>query len=178
MIKQTLVAISILLITSVSVGGELITIKAFGYTLGEPTDVSGLKKLETSSHAGDEYAFTPEKPYGIFDTYIVRVTPKAKRVFYVEASAKVETRAECESEFGAVTTALDKKYGKGKDNIAASMAGVKQLRYKGKNGRIVAQCMTMGGYEASVNYIADDIEKAAIRERGELLSGERNDGSL
>lgn len=170
------IATSLALISTYANSSTLI--EAFGYKLGESTNTSNLKKIATKTHAGDEYSFSPDNLYGVFNDYRIRVTPKTNRVFFISAKGEVKNRAECESEFGAVSSVLDKKYGKGTENLAAQMAGIKQLRYKGSNGRIVVQCLKVLQYEISVNYISDKVEKAAISERGELKSSSRNNSVL
>ena len=169
----------ITLFASISIQADnSVEIEAFGYKLGDSTNVESLIKVSTTSHAGDEYKFSPQKLYGVFVDYRIRVTPETSKVFYIKASGEVKNKAECESEFGAITAVLDKKYGRGKENLAAQMAGMKQLRYSGSNGRIVVQCSKLLKYEVSVNYISDEVEKEAIAERGKQKSSGRNNSVL
>ncbi len=138
--RRTMVAL-LLALPLVAVAGNAIE-GAFGIRLGEPLDVSGMKRLEAEERGekGEVYAFTPDHPYPPLDEYTVVVGPVTKRVYSIRAEGSVKNRTVCREELARLEKVLGRKYGSRHRNPAVRMADASQISFGEGARRITASC--------------------------------------
>ncbi|HHH36663.1 MAG TPA: hypothetical protein ENK48_07530 [Gammaproteobacteria bacterium] len=139
--KQRYLAVFLSVLPLVAMAADAIE-GAFGIRLGEPLDVSGLKRIETASHdeGGEVYAFTPEHPYPPLDEYTVVVGPVSHRVYSIRAVGTVKNRTVCREELANLERVLSRKYGRKNPDPAARMTGASRISFGRGARRITASC--------------------------------------
>lgn len=151
----------------------------FGYKFKEKIDVSNLEFIKATKVEGDQYKYTPEKPYGNLTTYSVYVTPKTQSVYKIEATGHFQTEADCKQELSSLEEALSKKYGAKKPDFSAAISGTPIIRLGGNGKRIVGMCnLYAAPYRLNLAYMDDDQTQVAKRERASIINSERDVSGL
>ncbi|GEM_PF-4395141 len=87
---------------------------AFGVTFGETVETlksNGFDPVQGKAK-GAIYNFQPQKKYKVFSNYLVKVTPKSRKIFTVGGIGKTEAMKACQKELNTLEKILTKKYGK------------------------------------------------------------------
>ncbi len=134
---------------------------AFGVTFGETVGVlksNGLNPSPIETIEG-AYFFQPEKGYKVFSNYLVRVTPKSRKIFNVGAFGKMENKEVCETELKTLERILNKKYGKPSNQTD------KFILINQEKGGIRAVCKSNS---LNIYYLDFELQDQARKEKEEI----------
>lgn len=152
---------------------------AFGLKLGE--DFKNLKVVKNIELTNGSilYQVIPPNPMGDkFQTYMVSITPKTKKVNFIRADKDYEgygNRDECRKDKDEMLLLLENKYGK-----FQLLPGLNINENKSKeinDTTILANCNMMGE-TFSLYYISDKYNKISDKEKNDLIIEKTNSDML
>ena len=112
--KAFLILASVLLApVSTALSAEEKITGAFGLKLGQ---ILSSQMIETSelafTYKGDDtYSFSPEKEFRSFSTYMVKITPKTRKIYSISAEGNIRSASACGKEQALIMAIIKKKYG-------------------------------------------------------------------
>ena len=137
-IKAFLILASVLLApVSKSLGAEENITGAFGVKLGETLYSQEIEnpELAFTYENDDTLSFYPDKKFRSFSTYVVKITPKTRKIYSISATEGMDDASTCEKEQALIMVLLTKKYGE-KDPFSLYGQTISQ-----DNRRVATQCI-------------------------------------
>lgn len=175
-IKVCLILASVLLSSvSTSLSAEEKITGAFGVKLGQILSSQMIKtsKLAFSYKSDDTYFFSPDKKFRSFSVYVVKITPKTRKIHSIGAVGSMDDDSTCEKEQALIMAIIKKKYGEIEKDALSSLQVIMQ-----GNRDVATKCSGLFDVKLTILYGDSKLAELAENERIELESSKVDSSGL
>ena len=184
-IKAFLILASVLLApVSTSLSAEEKITGAFGVKLGQILSSQMIKtsELAFTDEGDDTYSFSPDKKFRSFSTYMIKITPKTRKIYSISAEGKIYSDPTCEEEQALIMAIIKKKYEE-VNELSSLLSGLLswaelQIITQGNRRSVGTICRELSSDTLTIMYSDSKLAELAENERIELESSKVDSSGL
>lgn len=126
----------------------------------------------------DTYFFSPDEKFRSFSTYLVKITPKTRKIYSIAAAGSMDDDSTCEKEQALIMAIIKKKYGEiEKDEFGLyELYDVRAINQGNKS--VTTKCIGLFDAKLTILYRDSKLAELAENERIELESSKVDSSSL